>query len=101
VGLREDREDLDRLVRDVIEHPYLANAQPELGFPEPPEPLDPALALLSRLMPEVSFERIIGWRALPNKRLHLTVPREVSGGGSLVAIKVAVDRSSAAGCPDR
>jgi hypothetical protein len=57
-GLREDREDLDGLVRDVIEHPYLADTQPKLRFAQTPEPLDSGSALLRRLVPQMSLQCI-------------------------------------------
>jgi hypothetical protein len=57
-GFREDCEDLDGLVRDVIEHPYLADTHPKLRLAQTPEPLDAASALLRRLMPEMSFQCI-------------------------------------------
>jgi hypothetical protein len=41
-GLRDDREDLDRFVRDVIEHPHSSDPQAILRLIQAPETLDPA-----------------------------------------------------------
>jgi hypothetical protein len=50
-GLRDDREDLDGFVRDVIEHPHFSNPQAILRLTQAPEALDPALACPGRLVP--------------------------------------------------
>jgi hypothetical protein len=40
--LRDDREDLDFLAADVIEHPELVNPKPELRLRQPTQTLDTA-----------------------------------------------------------
>jgi hypothetical protein len=58
LGLRDDREDLDFLVGDVIEHPCLTHPKSVLGLSEPLEALDPALAQLRRLEPKMQLDTI-------------------------------------------
>src|SRR5213083_3596981 len=43
-GLRDDREDLDGLTRDVIKYPHFPHPEPILRLAQAPQALDPALA---------------------------------------------------------
>ena len=54
----DDGEDLDRLARDVIEHPDVIHSEPKLRAAQPPEPLDAALTHPSWLMTQMRFECI-------------------------------------------
>lgn len=56
--LRDDGEDLDRAVRDVIEHPNVIDAEPVLRAAHPPESLHAALTGPCRLVPEKSVKRV-------------------------------------------
>jgi hypothetical protein len=58
LGLRDDREDFNGFVRDVIEHPQVSYSQPKLRLPQSAEPSDPAPAHFPGLVPQVRFERI-------------------------------------------
>src|SRR6187401_309364 len=49
-GLRDDREDLDFRLCNVIEHPDVAHAQSVLRLAETAESLDPTLADLRRFV---------------------------------------------------
>src|SRR5262245_19579841 len=49
-GLRDDGEDLDLRLCNVIKHPDVVNAQPILRLAEPPKALDTALADLRRFV---------------------------------------------------
>jgi hypothetical protein len=55
---RDDREDLDSFTRDVIEHPHVPNPEAILRLAQAAEALDPTLARLGRLVPQVLFEGI-------------------------------------------
>jgi len=57
-GLRDDGEDLDFLVGDVIEHPNLTHPKSVLRLVEPLRALDPALAELRRLESKVQLDTI-------------------------------------------
>jgi hypothetical protein len=46
LGFRDDREDLDFFVGDVIEHEYLINAEAEPGSSQPAKALDSTLETL-------------------------------------------------------
>jgi hypothetical protein len=52
----DDGEDLDRLVRDVIEHPDVIHSEPKLRAAQPPEPPDATLTHLGRLATQMRFE---------------------------------------------
>jgi hypothetical protein len=54
----DDREDFDRPVFDVIEHPYFIDPEPELGSAHAPKTLDPARAQLARLVPKVTLDSV-------------------------------------------
>ena len=56
--LRDDREDLDFLVGDVIEHPYLTHPKSVLRLVEPLQALDPALAELRRFESKMQLDTI-------------------------------------------
>ena len=53
--LRDDREDFDGFVPDVIEHPHFAYAEAVLRFVHASEPFYPALAHPLRLMAQMRF----------------------------------------------
>jgi hypothetical protein len=55
---RDDGEDLDSFVRDVIEHPHFSNPKPILRLTQAPQALDPALAHPGRLVSQVPFQRV-------------------------------------------
>ena len=55
LGFRDDREDVDFRVGDVIEHPYFTYPKSILRLVEPLQPLDPALAELGRLESKVQL----------------------------------------------
>jgi hypothetical protein len=57
-ALRDDPEDFDGFVRDVIEHPDVAYPEAELRFCHPPQSLDPAPAHPGWLVSQVGFQRI-------------------------------------------
>lgn len=65
--LRDDREDLDFLVGDVIENAYLFDAEAILRLREPAKSLDATLGDLRWFMPEVRRDGIldgcafVGW----------------------------------------
>jgi hypothetical protein len=56
--LQEDRENVNFTSHDIIEHPDLSNPQPVLGLGQSAEPLDPTLAHLGRLVPQMNFQGI-------------------------------------------
>ena len=58
LGFRDDCEDFDGFVRDVIEHPDLSDSEAELRFSHATESLDAALAYLSGLVAKMRFDRI-------------------------------------------
>ena len=57
-GLRDDREDLDFRLCNVIEHPDVANAQSVLRLAETAESLDPILADLCRVVRQMRLKRL-------------------------------------------
>jgi hypothetical protein len=57
-GLRDDGEDFDRTLGNVIEHPNVIHAQTVLGLTEAPEPLDAASTGLRWLESKVALQRI-------------------------------------------
>ena len=59
LGFLDDREDLDRCFRNVIEHPDVADSQSELGQAQPPQPFDAALADLRRLVSQVPLDGVL------------------------------------------
>lgn len=63
-GLRDDREDFDRFVRDVIEHPYLPHPKAVLWPTDAPRAFDPALAHPGRLVAQVPLEGVPYFRPL-------------------------------------
>lgn len=67
LAFRDDGEDLDRFVRDVIEHPGFVNAQPELGPAQPPKALDAALADLGRFVAQVPLDAVPDLRAVMSR----------------------------------
>jgi hypothetical protein len=67
-GFRDDREDLDGFVRDVIEHPHFSNPQAILRLTQAPEALDPALAYPGRLVPQVPFQGIPHFRPMVGRQ---------------------------------
>lgn len=64
LGFRNDREDLDFFVGDVIENAYLFNAEAVLRLSEPTKALDAAFGRLRRLVPEVRPDGILDRCAL-------------------------------------
>jgi len=68
-GLRDNCEDLDLRLCNVIEHPDVANAQAILRLAQAPEALDPTLADLRRLVRHVYDERLRDAR--PNRHREI------------------------------
>lgn len=64
----DDREDLDFLVGEVIEHPEFAYPKTILRLSQPTKPLDPALRHLGRFVAEVRFESIANRRAMNGRQ---------------------------------
>src|SRR4051794_28947815 len=59
LGFRDNRQDLDLVTRDVIEDPdVVTDAQTVLRVGQSAEPLDPALARLGGLVPQVLLHRV-------------------------------------------
>ena len=56
--LVDDREDFDRGLGNVIEHPDLVDSEAILRLTQTSEPLDAALARFRRLESEVTFEGV-------------------------------------------
>jgi hypothetical protein len=57
-GFVEDREDLDPVFFDVIEHPHLSDSEPVLGTSEAAKTLDTAAAEFLRLMAQMALDRV-------------------------------------------
>src|SRR6185503_13947125 len=62
-GFRDDRKDLDRRLRDVIEHPDLLDPQPILGPINTAQALDTTLADSPGLEPQMPLNPIAHRRA--------------------------------------
>ncbi len=58
LGLRDDCEDFDFLVGDVIEHPDLPHSQAVLWLLEAAKPLNAALAQLRWFVPKVQLDAV-------------------------------------------
>jgi len=58
LGFRNDREDFDGFVGDIIEDPNFAHTKTKLWLAHTPEPLDPALAHLSGFVAKMRFDRV-------------------------------------------
>jgi hypothetical protein len=58
-GLRDDREDLDLRLCNVIEHPDVANSQAILRLAQTPESLDPTPADLHRFVCQMNVKRLL------------------------------------------
>ena len=56
--LRYDRQNLHPRFSHVVEHADIAYSQSKLRTREAAQPLDPALALLRRFMPQMSLNRV-------------------------------------------
>jgi hypothetical protein len=59
LGFRDDCEDFEGFVRDVMEHPDLSDPEAELRFAHATKSLDAALACLSGLVAQVRFDRLL------------------------------------------
>ena len=57
-GFRDDREDLNRFTRDVIEHSHFPDPETILRLTRTPQALDPALAYPGPLVPQVPFQGV-------------------------------------------
>jgi hypothetical protein len=64
LALRDDREDFDGFVPDVIEHPDVAYSEAELWFRHPSQSLDSTPAHLGWLVSQVRLQRIAELGAL-------------------------------------
>ena len=64
-GFRDDCEDFDDFVLDVIEHLDVAHSETKLRLSEATQPLDTALAHLPGLVPQVRFQGVPNLRAQP------------------------------------
>ena len=69
VRFRDDREDLDLRLCNVIEHPDVSDPQAILRLAHPPEPLDPTLADLCRLVRQVHVERLYDARPKRHRQI--------------------------------
>src|SRR5947199_10142397 len=58
-GLRDDREDLDGLTRDVIKYPHFPHPEPILRLAQPPQPLAPAPAHPAGLVPQLPLGGVL------------------------------------------
>jgi len=74
LGLRDDGEDFNGFVRNVIEHSHLSNPEAILGLAQTPQTFDPALAHPGRFVAQVPFEGI--------PYFHPTIRRERPEGAS-------------------
>lgn len=72
----DDGEDLDRLARDVIEHPDVIHSEPKLRAAQPPEPLDAALTYPSWVMTQMRFDCI----PYPRPGISLEAPERLGRG---------------------